>query len=80
MGKIFKTPLTSTAILNNDCVRTPVNKQTANIIDKPNKANKSIKGNYCEICNIQISNVSRHQKSKSHLKQRLISQGLVPKN
>ena len=77
MKKTFSGALTSTKIFNEHSTRTPVNKQTANLVGAHNKNIKPRMTNYCEICKIEITNVSKHLKTKSHIKLRKLSIGIA---
>lgn len=77
MKKTFSGALTSTKIFNEHSTHVPVNKQAANLVDLNKRAIKTRTSNYCEICKVEVKNISKHLKTKSHIHQRNISQGLV---
>ena len=76
MKKTFSGALTSTKIFNEHSTHTPVNKQAANLVGANKKVMTPRTTNYCEICNVEIKNVSKHLKTKSHIKSRKLSLGI----
>lgn len=77
MRKTFSGVLISTKIFNEHSIHTPVNKQAANLVDANTKNIKPRTTNYCEICKVEIKNVSKHLKTKSHIKARKLSLGII---
>lgn len=77
MKKAFSGALVSTKIFNEHSTRTPINKQAANLVSANNKKISPRTTNYCEICKVEIKNVSKHLKTKSHIRFRKLSAGIA---
>jgi hypothetical protein len=76
MGKNFSGPL-SCKIFNGDSTHTPVNKQSANLVNANNRKNTSKVANFCEVCNVTFENAKKHTKTKAHIRLRKKAIGLL---
>lgn len=76
VAKNFSGPL-SCKIFNGDSVHTPVNKQSANLVNANDRKKTLGAANFCEVCNVTFENAKKHTKTKSHIRLRKKAIGLL---